>query len=141
MNKRQRGFTLMELMVVVVIVALLAALAIPSYRAYVVRANRADAKSALLSTAQTLERCFTNSTPFAYNSATCTAAVTIPFTVPGGNYIVSVTNLTANTYTLVATPQGGQAGDTRCRNFRLTQAGVQSVTGTMAATPQECWRR
>ena len=77
MKHRQRGMSLIELMIVVVIVGILAAIAIPSYRAYVIRSNRADAKVALLSTAQNLERCYTNSTPYAYNSANCLAAVTI----------------------------------------------------------------
>ncbi len=144
MKHRQRGITLMELMVVMVIVGILAAIAIPSYRRYVVRANRADAKTALLQTAQQLERCYTNSTPYAYNSATCTvgvAAVTLPFTVPSGTYVINhVGARDAQTYTLSATPQGSQAGDDpQCGTFQLTETGVQTVSGTQPAA--DCWRR
>ena len=138
MKHRQRGITLIELMIVTVIVGILAAIAIPSYRAYVVRANRADAKVALMSTAQNLERCYTNSTPYAYNSANCTAAVPMPFVVATGTYQISGVRV-ANGYVLTATPQGAQVADTQCGNFRLTQAGVQTVTGTLTAP--DCWRR
>jgi type IV pilus assembly protein PilE len=140
MKHGQQGVTLIELMVVVVIVGILAAVAIPTYRAYVVRSNRSEAKTALLSTAQNLERCYTNSTPYAYDSATCVAAVTLPLIVANGNYQITG-NITATTYTLTASPQGGQLADTQCRDFVLTQAGVQTVTGTWSAIPQDCWRR
>jgi prepilin-type N-terminal cleavage/methylation domain-containing protein len=44
---RERGFTLMELMVVIVIVAILAAVAVPLYINYVKDAQRTEAKGAI----------------------------------------------------------------------------------------------
>lgn len=46
-SRRQKGFTLMELMVVIVIVAILAAVAVPLYINYVKDAKRTEAKGAI----------------------------------------------------------------------------------------------
>ena len=51
-----RGFSLIELLVVVVIVAILGLVAIPSYRQYNIRAQRTEAKTALLRLAANQER-------------------------------------------------------------------------------------
>lgn len=142
MKRNQRGVTLIELMIVMVVIGILAAIAIPSYRRYMVRANRTDAKTALMQTAQALERCYTNSVPYAYNSATCAAAVVLPFAVPSGFYVIAAGGggIAAQTYTLTATPQGTQAAeDPQCAVFTLTQTGAQTVSGTLPA--QDCWRR
>ncbi len=53
---RIAGLTLIELMVVLLIVGILAAVAVPTYRQYVIRAHRTEAKTALLRLAANQER-------------------------------------------------------------------------------------
>jgi type IV pilus assembly protein PilE len=133
--RRQRGVTLMELMVVMVVVAILAAIAYPSYRQQVLRTNRTSAKTALTQTAQNLERCFTRTNTYV-------GCVALPFMTPDNNYQVSeLAAATATTFSLQAVPQGAQVQDTRCANFALNQANLRTVTGTLSATPQQCWGR
>jgi type IV pilus assembly protein PilE len=142
MMRTQRGVTLMELMVVIVIVGILTAIAYPSYRAQVRRANRTEARVALTETAGALEKCYTRY--MAYNdaancpSANQFAAAGAGFNTPKGLY--RVTGVTAaTTYTLTATPQGGQATDSECMTFTVTETGTRAVTGTSSANPTRCW--
>lgn len=138
MNKRQSGITLIELMIVVAIVGILAAIAYPSYRAYVLRSNRTDAKIALEQTAQALEKCFTRY--MAYDSDNCTAAKQLD---DGGSFETShgfykVTGKIENaTFTLTATAQAGQVSDKECMNFSVKETGAKSVSGT--GSTDRCW--
>lgn len=54
--KKNKGFTIIEIMIVVVIIAILASIAIPQYRNYVTRGNRGGMQSELMQIATLMER-------------------------------------------------------------------------------------
>jgi type IV pilus assembly protein PilE len=138
---RSRGVSLLELLVVVTIIGILSAIAIPSYRDYVIRTKRTDAKRDLMGIAQRLERCFTRGNNYTIEAAgSATACVTLPSTNQEGTYEITFAagEPTATTFGLIATPKGGQAADTKCANFTLNQAGQQGVTGSLTAL--KCWQ-
>lgn len=143
---RQAGFTLIELMIVVVVVAILAAIAFPQYRDYVVRSNRAVAKSLLVQVADRQEQFFTDRKTYASDMTDLgyPAATTI-YVDRGGNaigagpgdalYSIVLSNPGATTFTLTATPLNAQADDTKCTAMAINQRGQR--TSTPAGS--ECW--
>jgi len=143
----QRGVTLIELVVVMIIVGILTAIAIPSYRSYVLRSQRSDAKDALLALATQQEKHYLQCNTYAAAIADATdclagelqgAAVSkngwYQLTIPGGN---------ATTFSVQATAIAGESQfqDEDCRSFTVTQAGVRSaLNSSNADNTAECWR-
>ena len=60
---RQQGVTLIELVVVMIIVGILTAIAVPSYRNYVLRSQRSDAKDAVSRSRRRRRSTISNATP------------------------------------------------------------------------------
>lgn len=137
---KQRGVTLIELLTVTVVIGILAAIAVPAYSSYVLKTKRADAKVALTSTAQQLERCYTRYYSYLQTSNGGQCPVVLPFNTQSGTYTIDAdqaavptAGITAGTFALKATPIGNQAKDTHCGTFTLNQNNVQNAAAT------DCW--
>jgi len=136
-----RGFTLIELMIVLAIVAALAAIALPSYRDFVLRANRADAKAIMMEASQFMERFYTTNNTYVTGGGT---AVPAAFAVSpkAGNgtakYNLSFTAVpTASVYVIQAVPTTGQDAD-RCGTLTLSNTGAQTAKKSGVAVA-DCW--
>ena len=137
-HTKQSGMTLIELLVVITIIGVLASIALPSYRTYVLRANRSDAKTKLLWAAGALERCYTRNNSYKTDLPGC--SVTLPVTSENGHYqITGVIPDGGQTFELTATPQNAQAKDKDCANFVLDNFNTRKVSGTK--TGPECWSK
>ncbi len=135
--RRQRGITLIELMIVVVIVAVLGAIAVPSYTNYVTRSNRTEALNQLLETAACQERIYIKFNE--YDDSRCNL-VSGKITTNNGHYEISMTETDSSQgFDLDAVPQGAQATrDTDCGTLSLDQAGVRTISG--GGDINACWR-
>ena len=152
----QQGFTLIELMIVVAVIGVLAALAYPSYKEYIAKSRRAEAKAVLLSGQQWMERFYTENFRYDKNSAgtLVTESSQFPawFTVspkPGDGsavYDLAVTSGSRDAYSVKATRKGAMASD-RCGDYELDQYGRKKLTSydstrfaTHAAALAYCWK-
>jgi len=139
-RRNMLGVTLLELMAVIMIIGILAMIAIPSYRQYIMRANRAEAKNALLQLQTNQERYYLQNRTYG-TMAQLIAANLGSATSERGTYTLTITaGPNATTFTATATPTPGavvdMTTDAQCTTFSITAQGVRTATGTTAAT---CW--
>ncbi|MGB8716448.1 MAG: pilin [Rhodanobacteraceae bacterium] len=87
MNKIQKGFTLIELMIVVAIIAILAAIAIPAYQDYVIRSQVSEGMSLLDGSKTAVAEFYSNRGHFPKNNESAGLA---PKGKISGNYVSEV---------------------------------------------------
>lgn len=134
MRNKMRGVTLMELMIVVVIVGILTAVAYPSYRQYVEKAKRNEAKAALLQIATMQERFYLQNNTYTGDMTNLGFAAAGNVPSDSGAYIIDVGPADANTFTATATYQDGGAEAGKCFTFTI------DGTGTKGSGPHnDCW--
>jgi type IV pilus assembly protein PilE len=131
------GLTLIEVMCVVMVIGVLGMIAIPSYRQYVMRAQRTDAKAALLRLQTNQERFYLDNRT--YSDDPDELGFTDDLTERGA-YTLEITGADATTYTATATPRSGgdvdMTRDAQCTSFSITAQGVRTATGD---APANCW--
>ena len=134
MKKRQRGLTLIELMVVVAVISILAGIAYPLYSEQVQKSRRADGRAAVATIAAAQERFYTVQGRYTANLG----SLSIDSTLQGGDsesgYYTLAIVAAANTFTVTATPASGksQASDD-CTTMTINEAGTKGGTGSY------CW--
>ncbi len=133
------GFTLIELMITVAIIGILAAIAYPSYREYIARGQRTEAKTAILEDVQFLERNFTEANRYDEDSAGADTVLPINSAPREGTASYSVTaTLTQTAFTVTATPiTGGRMDGDACGALSINHLGQKAATGTLGR--DSCW--
>jgi type IV pilus assembly protein PilE len=133
---RQRGFTLIEIMIVVVIVSILAAIAFPNYQNYTREARRSDAHNTLMTLSNNLEKFYSDNNRYT-TDPTVMGYPADPIISPDGNYSVAIAagaDGIAVSYVATATAVGVQANDTGCATITYSSTGLKGSTGG-----GDCW--
>lgn len=144
-KRLQRGVTLIELITVMVVIAILASIAIPSYRSYLLRAQRTDATRTLLRVQAAQEKFFVQNNRYANQlAAPSPDGLGIPPVSDNGFYDIAI-QLPADgvSYTATAAPHpgGGQTDDVKCRVFTVDHNLRKSAhDGAGNDVTRECWR-
>lgn len=160
--KKNKGFTLIELMIVIAIIGVLAMVAYPAYQNYTTRTKRSDAKVALVQLQQLQEKYRANCPQYAtaINTTTrsCTSgsynlvgkttsekayynlSISIPTTCPANS-----TTPAAACYILTATATSDQATDTACATLSIDQNSTKTSTASGVSAPgtadaNNCWK-
>ena len=136
--RRNRGFTLIELMVVLAVIAIIAAIALPAFTKQVQRSHRADAVRGLSDLQLRQERWRASNALYATNMDTLlgSAAATTAYNNASSYYNFSISGTSATGFTLTATPKGDQANDSACNPMTLA---VANSIVTKTPTTGRCW--
>jgi prepilin-type N-terminal cleavage/methylation domain-containing protein len=141
MNRRKKGFTLIELMIVVAIIAIIAAIAIPNLLRSRIAANEAAAIGALRTLSSAQENYRNNSGTNVYGTLALLSGATPPYIdsalgsgISRGYTVAIVGTPDANSWAATALPNA--VGTTGNRGFFIDQSGVIRFTtdGTAPTT-------
>lgn len=136
MNKQKKntGFTLVELLITVAIIGILASVAYPSYTDYVSRSNRSEAQRELMRLANLQEQLFVDTRAYTENMKNLGLDAD-PF-ITGSKYYSIDAAVSGSTFILTATAKGSQSSnDTDCTTLTINELGTKGGESTT------CWEK
>jgi type IV pilus assembly protein PilE len=131
--------TLIELLIVVVVISVLFSIAVPSYRQYVLRSHRVEAKAALLNLAAAQEKFYLQNNTYAGDDLLAVAppaGLGLSEATEPAWYSITIDEADAEGFsaTAAATALDGQDRDAHCASFSIDHLGGRT------ATNDDCWR-
>jgi type IV pilus assembly protein PilE len=149
-SKRQKGFSLIELMIVVAIIGIIASIAYPSYQGFIVSTNRGAAQADLMSLAAAMER--HKAASFSYKAAAALAADTGKPAIfhqhspsaelyANRKYDLYISGSSGSAYLLEAKPVTGtsQAGDGNIAFYSDGRRAWDANNNGSFSTAEYCW--
>jgi prepilin-type N-terminal cleavage/methylation domain-containing protein len=130
------GFTLIEHLFVLLIIGILTSIAYPTVTHLLRKTRRSEATITLIQDQMKLEHCYAQNT--AYNQP-CDSLPVFPHTSLQGYYEISLTNLEAKTYRLIALPKDSQSMDATCAQFTIDQAHFKTALDSAGSMQPICW--
>ena len=145
-STKNRGFTLIEMMIVLVILGLLILVALPAYQQQILKTKRSLGKGELLEVLARQEQFFVNNKQYALTLDLLGYAAN-PYAIDAdGNDVVTTASdrlyrielvaPLANSFSVKAVPQLGQAKDARCGSLQISSVGVKTASSGAATG---CW--
>ena len=114
---KEKGFTLIEMLIVIAIIGILATVAYPSYQSYAFESRRADAHTSILRIQLAQENWRASHPKYATGEE-----LNISEDSSEGFYTLSVSGASATGYKITANATGAQTGDTDCKKIELTKS-------------------
>jgi len=145
--RKERGFTLIELMIVVGIISIIAAIAIPSYNDYVRRSQLTEAFNNLSAYRVKMEQYYQDNRSYANAGGTCGAGSPAAADVKYFAYVCALNTTggaaAGQSYTMTAT--GAAASNVAGFTFTINEQNTKATTamspawGTLPASAASNW--